>query len=63
MSERNSEVIKAYAVIVFLWGMLVTVVPWLLARESVTHTLISGLGLTIIGLAVTMWRKAGSEQR
>jgi hypothetical protein len=56
-------VIKAYAVIVFLWGMLVTVVPWLLAREAASGMIISGLGLTIIGLAVTMWRKAGSEAR
>ncbi len=55
--------LKAYAVIVWLWGMLVTCIPWLLARESATHMIISGLGVVIIGLAVTMWRKAGSEQR
>lgn len=55
--------IKAFASVVFVWGLLLTVIPWFVGPDSNTATdmIISGLGLITIGSAFYMWSKAGSQ--
>lgn len=57
--------LKTFSLLVFLWGLLITSLPWLITsdRNTATNMIVSSLGLVIIGSALAMWCKAGSETR
>jgi hypothetical protein len=57
--------LKLFAWIVFVYGVVVTVVPWVVPPDInvATDMIISGLGLLTIGEALYMLRKAYSETR
>jgi hypothetical protein len=50
--------IKAFCVCVFLWGMLVTFLPWLVTgdRSFSVDVIVTSLGLALCLSAVAMWR-------
>ena len=55
--------LKLFSALVFMYGAMVTALPWMLKPAGTIDMIISGIGVLIIGSALVMWHKAGSETR